>query len=240
MVPPCSKHILCGLSAQSQAAGRFLCSSSRTSLRATQFHGQAVEDKRFWIWTLWTPQGSFSQVIETVHEVSKENLRSQVWLACGLRQTMIQLVQNPLNWHLRTRLGLRSGEQSAGRTQKVTLELKSIGQSVGGWVGWCHSGGRSQAQADLALLGQPVDDLCLKICVVDARLPEGPGVAVLLPVVVPVALLVGAVAEHRHLDTDTRQRQRLISFKKRTTLSAQVLEQLKKCKKKTIIVCLRK
>lgn len=108
-----------------------------------------------------------------------------------------QLAQNP-----RPGLGLRSGEQSVGQTQKVTLELKSIGQSASGRVR-CHSRGRSQAQADLALFGQPVDDLRLKVGVVDARLPEGPGVAVLLPVVVPVALLVGAVAEHRHLDTDT-------------------------------------
>lgn len=78
-----------------------------------------------------------------------------------------------------------------------------VSQSVGRWG---HSGGRSQAQADLALLGQPVDDLRLKVGVVDARLPEGPGVAVLLPVVVPVALLVGAVAEHRHLHTDSSLR----------------------------------
>lgn len=117
---------------------------------------------------------------------------------CGRRQTTIQLVQNPFDWQPRPRLGLRSGEQSVGQTLKVTLERKSIGQSVGR-----HSGGRSQAQADLALLGQTVDDLCLELGVVDARLPEGPGVAVLLPVVVPVALLVGAVAEHGHLDTDT-------------------------------------
>lgn len=59
----------------------------------------------------------------------------------------------------------------------------------------------SQVQADLALLGQPLDELHLEVGVVDARLPEGAGVAVLLPVVVPVALLVGAVAEHGHLHT---------------------------------------
>lgn len=110
-----------------------------------------------------------------------------------------------LNWHPQPRLGLRGGEQSVGQIQKVTLELRSVGQSV---ARWGHSGGRSQAQADLALLGQPVDDLRLKVGVVDARLPEGPGVAVLLPVVVPVALLVGAVAEHRHLYTDGSLRRR--------------------------------
>lgn len=114
-----------------------------------------------------------------------------------------------LNWHSQLRLGLRSVEQSVGQIQKVTLELKSVGQSVSRSVGrWGHSGGRSQAQADLALLGQPVDDLRLKVGVVDARLPEGPCVAVLLPVVVPVALLIGAVAEHRHLDTDSSLRRR--------------------------------
>lgn len=37
-----------------------------------------------------------------------------------------------LNWHSQLRLGLRSVEQSVGQIQKVTLELKSVGQSVGG------------------------------------------------------------------------------------------------------------
>lgn len=86
---------------------------------------------------------------------------------------------------------------------RLRRSLWSYSPLVSQWVGWRHSGGGSQAQADLALLGQPVDDLRLEVSVVDARLPEGPSVAVLLPVVVPVALLVGAVAKHRHLDTDT-------------------------------------
>lgn len=71
--PLCSKRILCGLSAQSQTAGRFLCFSSRTSLGDSQFNGQTVEDKRFWIWTLWTPQGSFSQVSETTQGFKAKN-----------------------------------------------------------------------------------------------------------------------------------------------------------------------
>lgn len=112
-----------------------------------------------------------------------------------------------LNWHSLLRLGLkwwtiRWSDSEGHFGAKVSW---SVSRSVGRWG---HSGGRSQAQADLALLGQPVDDLRLKVGVVDARLPEGPCVAVLLPVVVPVALLVGAVAEHRHLDTDSGLRRR--------------------------------
>lgn len=102
-----------------------------------------------------------------------------------------------------TRLGLKSGEQSVGQTQKVTLESEDD-WSVSQWAGqWAGQWWRSEAQTDFALLGQLVDDLRLKFGVVDAGLPEGPGVAVLLPVMVPVALLVGAVAKHRHLKNKT-------------------------------------
>jgi len=59
----------------------------------------------------------------------------------------------------------------------------------------------SQVQTDFALLGELVDDLRFKVGAVDAGLPEGPGEVVLLPIVVPVALLVGAVPEHGHLET---------------------------------------
>lgn len=48
-----------------------------------------------------------------------------------------------LNWHSQLRLGLRSVEQSVGQIQKVTLELKSVGQSVGRSVGsqwWALTG----------------------------------------------------------------------------------------------------
>lgn len=59
----------------------------------------------------------------------------------------------------------------------------------------------SQAQTDLARLGELMDDLRFKLRVVDTGLPEGSSIAILLPVVVPVALLVGAVTKNRHLNT---------------------------------------
>lgn len=62
----------------------------------------------------------------------------------------------------------------------------------------------SQVQTDLAILGELVDDLRLELCVVDARLPEGSSIAILLPVVMPVPLLVGTVTKHGHLDTDRK------------------------------------
>lgn len=82
---------------------------------------------------------------------------------------------------------------------KVTLELKSVHQSVGQWSA-------SQVQADLALLGQSVDDQRLKLGVVDAGLSEGSSIAILLPVVVPVSLLVSTKPKHRHLDPDIKFR----------------------------------
>lgn len=57
----------------------------------------------------------------------------------------------------------------------------------------------SRVQSDLSLLGQLLYDLHLKISAVHARLAEGAGVAVLFPVVVPIALLVGPVTKHGHL-----------------------------------------
>lgn len=54
----------------------------------------------------------------------------------------------------------------------------------------------SQAQTDLARLGELMDDLRFKLRVVDTGLPEGSSIAILLPVVVPVALLVGAVTKN--------------------------------------------
>lgn len=61
-------------------------------------------------------------------------------------------------------------------------------------------------QADLALLGQSVDDQRLKLGVVDAGFSEGSSVAILLPVVVPVSLLVSTEPKHRHLDADRKFR----------------------------------
>lgn len=60
----------------------------------------------------------------------------------------------------------------------------------------------SQVQTDLSLLGEPLDDERFKVGAVDSGLPEGSGIAVLLPIVMPVSLLVGAVPEHGHLHTD--------------------------------------
>lgn len=54
----------------------------------------------------------------------------------------------------------------------------------------------SQMQTDLACLGELMDDLRFELRVVDAGLPEGSSIAILLPVVVPVALLVGAVTKN--------------------------------------------
>lgn len=62
----------------------------------------------------------------------------------------------------------------------------------------------SQVQTDLALLGELVDDLRFEVGAVDAGLPEGSSIAILLPVVMPVPLLVGAITEHRHLNTDKK------------------------------------
>lgn len=59
-------------------------------------------------------------------------------------------------------------------------------------------------QSDLALYGELLDDLGFKVGVMDPRLPEGAGVPVLLPVVVPVPLPVSAVPEHGHLKRESR------------------------------------
>lgn len=52
---------------------------------------------------------------------------------------------------------------------------------------------------NLAGFGQHVDDVCLEVSVMHPCLPELPGVAVVLPVVVPVAPAVGAEPEDVHL-----------------------------------------
>lgn len=131
VVPPCWAHILCGLSAQSQTAGRFLCSSSRTLLRASQFHGQEVLD-------LDSLDSSrlFFFTGDRHYKRFQKNIFAHRFGSCAtFAKRMTKLAQNPLKWHLRPRLSLRSGEQTVGGTQKVTLELKSIGRSVSGWVG---------------------------------------------------------------------------------------------------------
>lgn len=52
---------------------------------------------------------------------------------------------------------------------------------------------------DLAGFGQHVDDVRLEVGVMHSCLPELPGVAVVFPVVVPVALAVSAKPEDVHL-----------------------------------------
>lgn len=54
----------------------------------------------------------------------------------------------------------------------------------------------SQVQTDLALSGELMDDLGLKFRVVDPGLSEGSGVAILLPVVMPVPMLVSTITKH--------------------------------------------
>lgn len=63
-------------------------------------------------------------------------------------------------------------------------------------------------ETDLSFLGEPVDDLRLEVGAVNARLPEGSGVVVVLPVVVPVPLLVRTVTKHRHLNTDKGEKKK--------------------------------
>ncbi len=59
-----------------------------------------------------------------------------------------------------------------------------------------RSEGVSQVQTDLALLGELMDDLRFEVTTVDAGLPEGSSVAILLPVVMPVPILVCTVTKH--------------------------------------------
>lgn len=59
-------------------------------------------------------------------------------------------------------------------------------------------------EADFALLGQPVDDLSLKLGTVDARLPKCSSITILFPVVMPVPLLVSTIPEHGHLSTNRK------------------------------------
>lgn len=61
----------------------------------------------------------------------------------------------------------------------------------------------SQVQTDLALSGELMDDLGLKFRVVDPGLSEGSGVAILLPVVMPVPMLVSTITKHWHLEPNS-------------------------------------
>lgn len=54
----------------------------------------------------------------------------------------------------------------------------------------------SSVQFDFALFVEPLNDLSLEICVVDARLSKGAGISVVLPIVVPVSLLVRPISKH--------------------------------------------
>lgn len=58
--------------------------------------------------------------------------------------------------------------------------------------------------SDFASLGQPLDDLGFVVSVVDAGLPELSGVAVLLPVVVPVSPAVRPETKHINLEESQR------------------------------------
>lgn len=54
----------------------------------------------------------------------------------------------------------------------------------------------STVQFDFALFVEPLNDLSLEICIVDARLSKSASVSVVLPVVVPVSLLVCPISKH--------------------------------------------
>lgn len=58
--------------------------------------------------------------------------------------------------------------------------------------------------SDFASLRQPLDDLGFIVGIVDAGLPELSGVAVLLPVVVPVSSTVCPESKHIHLEESRR------------------------------------
>lgn len=58
--------------------------------------------------------------------------------------------------------------------------------------------------SDFASLCQPLDDLGFIVGIVDAGLPELSGVAVLLPVVVPVSSTVCPESKHIHLEESRR------------------------------------
>ena len=64
----------------------------------------------------------------------------------------------------------------------------------------------SREYCDFSSLGQLLNDLSLEICIMDAGLPELPGIAVLLPVVVPVSSAVRPEAKHIHLKGSVRIR----------------------------------
>lgn len=65
----------------------------------------------------------------------------------------------------------------------------------------------SRKDCDFASFGQPLNDLGFVVCVVDAGLPEFSGVAVLLPVVVPVSTAVCTETKHVHLITDVQSKE---------------------------------
>lgn len=51
-------------------------------------------------------------------------------------------------------------------------------------------------QFDFALFVEPLNDLSLEICIVDASLSKSAGVSVVLPIVVPVPLFVCPISKH--------------------------------------------
>lgn len=54
----------------------------------------------------------------------------------------------------------------------------------------------SCVEFDFAVFVKLLNDLGLKVCVVDARFSKGTGVSVVFPIVVPVSLLVRPVSKH--------------------------------------------
>lgn len=57
---------------------------------------------------------------------------------------------------------------------------------------------------DFAGLGEPLNDLSFEVGIVDPGFPELSGVAVLLPVVVPVSPAVRPKTKHIHLITNVQ------------------------------------
>lgn len=95
-----------------------------------------------------------------------------------------------------------TGGKGAGRSRRRPILRRNGGGSepgappkIPGLFSWEYG--------DFSGLGQPLNDLGLVVCVVDAGLPELSGVAVLLPVVVPVPTAVRPEAEDVDLE-DTR------------------------------------
>lgn len=67
--------------------------------------------------------------------------------------------------------------------------------------------------SDFASLGQPLDDLGFIVGVMDTGLPELSGVAVLLPVVVPVSPAVRSKTKDIHLEESGDREAKCVIYK---------------------------